>query len=209
MAPVAPSLAQSEPKSKFFNRIGLEESNKTHRHLYTLMKGEAADGWTRITQDRNSLLPQFREDRAIGSSYSFGMITEAAVQREIVRIYQNARPDTKIMYGLGHDTEGDVESNWIIRWLLWHVFRYRDERNAGICPRVVPSLSPTAGSDADIAQAIGNSSDITTFESTVAAATTASEEVLDIANAISPAAPGDAITNTTRYWDPVRERFRS
>lgn len=33
------------------------------------------------------------------------------------------------MYQLGRDTDGVEEENWIIRWLLWHAFRYRDQRN--------------------------------------------------------------------------------
>lgn len=30
---------------------------------------------------------------------------------------------------MGRDTQGLEEENWVIRWLLWHVFRYRDNRN--------------------------------------------------------------------------------
>lgn len=38
MAPVAASLAQSESKKRFFDRLGLDERNKLHRHLYSSMK---------------------------------------------------------------------------------------------------------------------------------------------------------------------------
>ena len=34
-----------------------------------------------------------------------------------------------MVYDLGHDTEGVEMENWVIRWMLWHVFRYRDNRN--------------------------------------------------------------------------------
>ena len=34
-----------------------------------------------------------------------------------------------MIYDLGRYWDGSNEDNWIIRWCLWHVFRYRDERN--------------------------------------------------------------------------------
>lgn len=38
MAPTAGFLAQSESKKRFFDRLGLDERNKLHRHLYSNMK---------------------------------------------------------------------------------------------------------------------------------------------------------------------------
>lgn len=78
------------------------------------MKGEAADGWTRMTANRDSLLPQFKNDPTIEPPYTFSMIEEAAVQREILHIFENARADTKILYRLGRDSDGDSEQNWIV-----------------------------------------------------------------------------------------------
>ncbi|KAH9839598.1 hypothetical protein Tdes44962_MAKER08053 [Teratosphaeria destructans] len=46
-----------------------------------------------------------------------------------MRIYHLARPLTRQVYDLGRDTERVEEENWVIRWMLWHVFRYRDNRN--------------------------------------------------------------------------------
>jgi hypothetical protein len=34
-----------------------------------------------------------------------------------------------VVYDLGRDTARVEEENWVIRWMLWHVFRYRDSRN--------------------------------------------------------------------------------
>lgn len=61
--------------------------------------------------------------------FSNSQVSETAVHREILNIYQLARPETKPYYDLGRDTQGLEEENWVIRWLLWHVFRYRDNRN--------------------------------------------------------------------------------
>lgn len=41
VGPTAPSLAQSESKTMFFRRLGLDERNVMHRHLYSLMKVRA------------------------------------------------------------------------------------------------------------------------------------------------------------------------
>lgn len=53
------------------------------------------------------------------------------MHRETLNIYRMARPETRAYYERGHYVEGDTEENWIIKWLLWHVFRYRDNRNRG------------------------------------------------------------------------------
>ncbi|CAD0014565.1 unnamed protein product [Aureobasidium pullulans] len=82
MAPQLASLARSDSKTKFFQRLGLSPERKSDNRLYELMK-----------------------------------------------IYREASPETKTMYEKGHDTESFNEENWIIRWMLWHVFRFRDSRN--------------------------------------------------------------------------------
>jgi hypothetical protein len=57
------------------------------------------------------------------------MITESSLHREVLNIYYTASERTKPWYDLGRYLEGINEENWVIRWCLWHVFRYRDERN--------------------------------------------------------------------------------
>jgi hypothetical protein len=65
-------------------------------------------------------------------SSSTAQIHESAWQREVMRVYEDACAETKAVYKFGHDTENRIRpDNWIIRWLLWHVFRYRDYRNKG------------------------------------------------------------------------------
>jgi hypothetical protein len=38
MPPVRAALAQSESKARFFERLGMDETNETHRRLYAMMK---------------------------------------------------------------------------------------------------------------------------------------------------------------------------
>ncbi|KAF2173135.1 hypothetical protein M409DRAFT_62735 [Zasmidium cellare ATCC 36951] len=113
MAPKVAALAQSESKSKFFHRLGLRTDKLHDRRLYATMKMEAAEG-------RKHLIDSHAPDETIN---------ETAMHREILRIYSNASERTKAVYELGHDTEGVGEENWVVRWLLWHAFRYRDQRN--------------------------------------------------------------------------------
>ena len=83
--------------------------------------------------------------------YSNSQVSETAVHREILNIYQRARPETKFFYDKGRDTQGLEEENWVIRWLLWHVFRYRDNRNKnrrqGSPDRRSPSSSENSSSE--------------------------------------------------------------
>lgn len=68
---------------------------------------------------------------------------EKAVQREVLVIYHRAKPETKILYDLGRDIYQGQEENWIIRWLLWHVFRYRDDRNSMLRRTARPEIVGT------------------------------------------------------------------
>jgi hypothetical protein len=81
-----------------------------------------------LTEDQSALLVELRNS-GIEPPYSHAHVTETAIHREILRIYQLARPLTRQVYDLGRDTERVEEENWVIRWMLWHVFRYRDNRN--------------------------------------------------------------------------------
>ena len=93
--------------------------------------------------------------------YSPAQIQETATHSEILKIYDTAKPETRMYYDLGHDTAPIAPENWVVRWLLWHVFRYRDSRNKGrgkmISPRTAgldsdgseDSISPPAGNGQD------------------------------------------------------------
>lgn len=49
---------------------------------------------------------------------------------EASRVYSHASPDTRKIYDLAFDPDRPNDPNWVIRWFLWHVFRYRDGRQA-------------------------------------------------------------------------------
>jgi len=94
-----------------------------------MMMEEAAAGRARTVQNRSNLTPQSQSDPKVGDGpYSSAMITETARYREIIQVYHTASPETKVWYDRAVTNDGSWD-NWIIRWCLWHVFRYRDDRN--------------------------------------------------------------------------------
>lgn len=91
------------------------------------MQEEAAAGRERTCKHKENLTPQSRK---CDPPYSANQISEMAKHREVQQIYAQAGPETRLIYGWGMIVESNNSwDNWIIRWCLWHVFRYRDDRN--------------------------------------------------------------------------------
>jgi len=126
---IIPKISPSRSKADFFRRLNLQEHNEEHKQIYRDMMDEAARGRERTCQDQNNLTLQARQSSHLSHPYSSNMITETALHREVLNIYYTASHRTKPWYDLGKYVEGSNEENWVIRWCLWHVFRYRDERN--------------------------------------------------------------------------------
>jgi hypothetical protein len=75
------------------------------------------------------------------------MIKEDIQYREVQYIYNRALPHTKALYDKGNFMDGRNWDNWVIRWCLWHVFRYRDERNRNRGQRTIAVVSFEVGRD--------------------------------------------------------------
>ena len=103
-------------------------------------------------------MPELR-GTAIEPPYSHAHISETYIHREILRIYGEARRETRAIYDLGHDRDRIEEENWVIRWMLWHVFRYRDNRNRN---RKGGPPSPGADDDEDDTESGDGSTTATT-----------------------------------------------
>ncbi|QDS74955.1 hypothetical protein FKW77_004719 [Venturia effusa] len=126
-----PKLSQSKSKADFFRQLGWKENDEAYTRLYQMMMEEAAAGRARTVQSRENLTAQSQADPRTGEGpYSSSMITETARHREIISIYSTSSPETRVWYDRAITNDGTWD-NWIIRWCLWHVFRYRDDRNRG------------------------------------------------------------------------------
>lgn len=127
---------------------------------FNIRQEEAVEGRRRMTESQDVLVPALRGNASVGPPYSNAQISETVTHREILRIYRMARPETRVIYDLGQDLDRVEEENWVIRWMLWHVFRYRDSRNKNRrptspsperarCyqqPASIPSIAPTTAS---------------------------------------------------------------
>lgn len=87
------------------------------------------EGYKRMSATSSSLELHIQNDPNVKRPYSAAQISRSAVYRETLHIYRSARKETKAVYDLGHDPKFPKDENWVIRWMLWHIFRYRDHRN--------------------------------------------------------------------------------
>ncbi|CAK1365104.1 unnamed protein product [Cercospora beticola] len=106
------------------------------------------------------------------------------MDEEVRRIYHTAQPTTKTLYDLAVDPELPERPNWIIRWMLWHVFRYRDGRQA---------QKPVGANDA-----VGNGDESPSPTSQVAVPVT-----------MTRGSGADGHGHYRGYFDPVRGRYRN
>lgn len=145
---------------------------------------------------RDSLLASARQDPAVEPPYAFCQMDEEALQREVREIYRRAKPETRILYDLGREVYLGKEENWIIRWLLWHAFRYRDDRNRyprrttrpdeiGTPSNTVQVLEHTPGSPTPIPQSVGDDS------------------------TQHPTASSPGSSRSSSWYDPVRGVYRT
>ncbi|KAG8530912.1 uncharacterized protein KY384_004269 [Bacidia gigantensis] len=86
---------------------------------------EASEVYQAQLARQSNLRPDCQSEK---EPWSHSQFTEAAVKKAIARIYAKASAMTLPYYQYG-ETEGD---NWVIKWMLYHVCRYRDNRNKKI-----------------------------------------------------------------------------
>lgn len=192
--------------------------------LMAAMQEEAVEARRRMTEDQEALLPELRGNSGVEPPYSHAHVSETAIHREILRIYNRARPETRQVYDLGRDTERVEEENWVIRWMLWHVFRYRDNRNktrrptsgsmsssiasGSISPRAVRAPPPTGGgrtgSSMDVR--LGSNMNLSGYAVVTASDSRHSVPLTKVHYATRQLCPETTAprSGTSRYWDPVR-----
>lgn len=141
--PIIPKISRSKSKAEFYKALGLTEGNEGHDRLYKLMmvraavsililvyakihQEEANAGRDRICRNQENLVIS---KRGVPGPYSASDVTETATHEQVLFIYYAASAATRPWYDRGLYQDGNNLDNWIIRWCLWHAFRYRDSRN--------------------------------------------------------------------------------
>jgi len=120
---------RSATKEEFLASINLNNVDHSHKQLYRRMLDEAGAGRERLSSDPNNLYSSNRSDPKIQPPYSADNMTETAMHREVMNIWTLASPETRRYYNFGGIQNAANTDNWVIRWCLWHAFRYRDNRN--------------------------------------------------------------------------------
>lgn len=57
--------------------------------------------------------------------YNWSQVSETAKHRATLAVVNNATLHTKHYYNIGRYETNASEENWVVRWYLWHSFRYR------------------------------------------------------------------------------------
>ena len=73
--------------------------------------------------NRGALKPQYARE---SPPFSANQFSEAAFVNALKTIVKNASAQTSGLYERGAGPDGQ---NWVARWILYHVCRYRDGRN--------------------------------------------------------------------------------
>lgn len=144
-------LKQSASKEEFLVAIGLGQPNADNRDkLFTQMwvctqhaspintntqtdsswQQEVTSYWNKHfeTSSRSILRPEYASNLKVQRPYKWGHLNPAAINNAICEIWNNGGPSPRKFYDLGHSEDPKVY-NWVLKWLLWHVCRYRDWRN--------------------------------------------------------------------------------
>jgi hypothetical protein len=89
---------------------------------------EVDQGRQRLVQNRDTLLPQFKQNTMIQPPYHRTQIDFKAFLQETKVIHLSACPETRARYDLVGKASGPESSNAAISWLLWQALR-RGEQN--------------------------------------------------------------------------------
>ncbi|KAF2754750.1 hypothetical protein EJ05DRAFT_513680 [Pseudovirgaria hyperparasitica] len=118
--------AASATREMFLSAVGLRTSDKSDMVTYNIMLAEAAAGRDRLSQGI--------------ARPTWDSIPETDKYNQIAIIFERSDPYVRYYYQIGAYEDGPNKENWVIRWLLWHSFRYRDNRNRKGQASAVPSV---------------------------------------------------------------------
>jgi len=77
---------------------------------------------SQLAGNRTALKPEYA---STATPFSYNQFTDVAIRNAVDTVYRNASPRSLPLYNRGRPGS----DNWVIRWVLYHVCRYRDSRN--------------------------------------------------------------------------------
>ncbi|ODM23175.1 hypothetical protein SI65_00764 [Aspergillus cristatus] len=114
-------------KEEFMRALGLTTSSQDEQ-FYRAMRDEAIQIYNRMNQDRSNLLDSLRDDPRTQPPFYWHHIRPECQRWGILEIWRTASSYTRPYFDRG-STSGEYGPNWVAGWLLYSVFRSRDERN--------------------------------------------------------------------------------
>ncbi|PLB38215.1 uncharacterized protein BDW47DRAFT_125644 [Aspergillus candidus] len=123
MPPVGPRASKEE----FMQALGLNSHDPHHEQFYRAMRDDAIRVYSRLNEDTSSLLDSVANDPATRPPFFWHHIRPERQRLAIRDIAENAGPLTKPLFARG-DTSGEYGPNWVAGWLLYSVFRSRDDK---------------------------------------------------------------------------------
>jgi len=124
-------VKQSASKEEFLKEIGLGAAPaETRDRLFGMMWEEVTHHWNLSFESasRSMLKPEYASNPAVQRPYKWGHLSPDRINHAIRDIWANGRPQPRHYYDMGRSEDPKVY-NWVLKWLLWHVCRYRDWRN--------------------------------------------------------------------------------
>jgi hypothetical protein len=80
------------------------------------------------TNSRHILKKEYASNIAVHRPYKWAHLEPSVIDAAINEIWTNGQPWPRHFYDMGGSDDRKVY-NWVLKWLLWHVCRYRDWRN--------------------------------------------------------------------------------
>ena len=96
----------------------------------TMLQEEVTTYWMRNfeVQSRAILKPEYAANLAVQRPYKWAHLNPTVIDNAISQIWSEGQQWPRYYYDQGHSEDRRVY-NWVLKWLLWHVCRYRDWRN--------------------------------------------------------------------------------
>ncbi|MCJ1328175.1 hypothetical protein MMC10_004850 [Thelotrema lepadinum] len=152
--PIITPVRQSASKEEFLKALGLN-GNTADKARFQQMWEEVTGFWVKNfeTTKRHILKPEYAASPGVQRPYKWAHLDPAVIDNAITTIWKDGRPLPRMYYDLGAHDDRRIY-NWVLKWLLWHVCRYRDWRNRKSKPSTasdsqVPQSPPTPVADSD------------------------------------------------------------
>ncbi|MCJ1476595.1 hypothetical protein MMC13_005261 [Lambiella insularis] len=123
-------VKQSASKEEFLVAIGLNQQDPEDRKKFCAMWAEVTTYWVSHfeTSSRSILKTEYASVLGVQRPYKWAHLNPTAINSAIAEIWRQGQPWPRRFYDLGRSEDPKVY-NWVLKWLLWHVCRYRDWRN--------------------------------------------------------------------------------